>query len=205
MHAGYAPRFYKYDAGEVRGILKGKPLVATHDAWRVTFAEASTPSTYGQPVVYADDIQRVRVLGRTWCVVVPHGFVVTRRALKDSNGTVVNASVPIIVHNCMLAHGAACSLREKLCENSDPHRTLLCAQCGLFADAKCVEPGRRIGASGTCRMCGTDSDVREVVIPYAFKLLVQEFQALHILTKFRFSDEVNHDPVMEPICEFPVS
>ena len=107
LNAGYAPRFKAmHEADAVRGILwTGSPIVARHAKWCVAYADGGQ---YGEPVIRPNrDVKEVAYSGRTWCVRVPHTFIVARRAVTDVNGCVSQASVPIIMGNCMIAHGVA--------------------------------------------------------------------------------------------------
>ena len=65
LHAGYAPRFVLcYAAGTERGVNRnGRPIVAKHDNWKVSFADAAKKSTYGQPCLYGRDIRRSSATG----------------------------------------------------------------------------------------------------------------------------------------------
>ena len=59
-------------------------------------------SMYAEPVLHAQtDVKRVPYVGRTWCLTMPHGFLIARRASKDAKGTVIKASRPIITGNCI--------------------------------------------------------------------------------------------------------
>ena len=101
LHAGRAGYFtVKYIAGEHRGVSRwGKPIIANFTLWRVSYAASKQ---YTQPVLYQQrDVKEVEYTGRTWCVTVPHGLIVVRRAAVDpATATVINASKPIIVGNC---------------------------------------------------------------------------------------------------------
>lgn len=194
IHAGYAPRFVcSYKAGAIRGMSRaGIPIVARHDAWRVTFAEATKKGPYGQPVLRASNLRRVQTTTRTWCVVVPHGFVITRRALAE-NGVVTQASVPIVVHNCVIAHGAASVLTERLFYSSDPFRAPICAECGLLAQPE--TKNMYVRADARCRTCGS-RNVIDKDLPYAEKLLLQELMTLGIAPRIRLTS-----PMEIPVVE----
>jgi len=70
------------------------------DAWTVRCSRAA-PAT--APVLAADvEIVPATYSGRTWCVSVPHGFIVARRAAWDgTTGEVTWASRPVITGNCL--------------------------------------------------------------------------------------------------------
>ena len=103
--------------------------------------------------------------------------------------------------DCLVAHGISQTLRESLCDRSDPYQTTACAKCGVLC-----QPGIRgsSSASGYCRGCGTSEHCRIVRVPYAFKLMYQELEALHIVLRFRFREEASQPghATLEPVFEF---
>ena len=76
--------------------------------------------------------------------------------------------------DCMIAHGAAQFLKERLLDSSDNYFVHVCDNCGLFAtklkDKNVYE----------CKKCNNHSHVSLVLIPYASKLLFQELLAMTI-------------------------
>ena len=190
LHAGYAPRFLRaHIAGGTEGSVApvGAPHVAPDDGWKITFADAATRSANGQPIIRATDTHQIVGYGRSWCVVVPHGFIITRRALADHVGVVTQASVPVVVHNCIISHGAANVLSERLFEQSDPFVATVCGKCGLLAQAASENTLLR-NKLPYCKLCDSNDNVRSVRMPYAFKLLIQELMAMNIAPKIRFTD-----------------
>lgn len=80
--------------------------------------------------------------------------------------------------DCMIAHGGAANLRERLFTQSDPYTTYVCAECGQIA-IRNTKTGDR-----WCNQCQThDTTVVPVAMPYAFKLLKQELLALNIAAR----------------------
>ena len=77
--------------------------------------------------------------------------------------------------DCMISHGAALFLKERLVDVSDKYRIHVCKNCGLIAQSDLNSQ------KFMCRLCNaTDSDIAQVYIPYACKLLFQELLAIHI-------------------------
>lgn len=70
--------------------------------------------------------------------------------------------------DCIISHGCSAFLRERLFEVSDAYTITIC-ECGYMQ-------------SGTCRGCGKEA--KYVDVPYAFKLLVQELNAMNISLRF---------------------
>ncbi|OTB02756.1 hypothetical protein M426DRAFT_61544 [Hypoxylon sp. CI-4A] len=84
--------------------------------------------------------------------------------------------------DCMIAHGAASFLKERLFEVSDAFRVHVCEICGLMTPIAILSKG-----SFECRPCKNKTRIAQIHIPYAAKLLFQELQAMNIATRM-FTD-----------------
>ncbi|PSP99107.1 DNA-directed RNA polymerase subunit B [Halobacteriales archaeon QS_4_70_19] len=84
----------------------------------------------------------------------------------------------------LIGHGAALALKERLLDESDREQIYVCAQCGMTA-VENVEQ-RRV----YCPNCGEETDVHEVEMSYAFKLLLDEMKALGIAPRVELADAV---------------
>lgn len=97
-----------------------------------------------------------------------------------------------LLGDCIISHGASQFLLERLFEQSDAYSTVVCAACGLLAipakpkNAPVVGMAVRGYDEAYCRVCETGAHVREVKMPYACKLLVQELMACCVAFRFRF-------------------
>jgi DNA-directed RNA polymerase II subunit RPB2 len=93
---------------------------------------------------------------------------------------------------CIISHGASQFLLERLFEQSDAYSTVVCTACGFLAipakpkNAPVVGMAVRGYDEAHCRVCDTGAHVREVKMPYACKLLVQELMACCVAFRFRF-------------------
>ncbi len=111
LHAGYSPIInLMYAKGTNRGIINGKDVIATCDAWKISY---NSPGQFGEPnLKRSRDIKEVIYSGRTWCATVPpYNFVIVRRAYFDKEkGYVTKASRPIISKNCHAGVNRSASL-----------------------------------------------------------------------------------------------
>ena len=82
--------------------------------------------------------------------------------------------------DCMISHGAAFFLKERLMNVSDKYRVHVCKTCGLFAEAD-------VDAQNfNCHLCKDSAGIVQCYIPYACKLLFQELMAMHIAPRITF-------------------
>lgn len=85
--------------------------------------------------------------------------------------------------DCVIAHGVSSFLHERMMYTADAHRVFVCDDCGLFAQRKKTPNSTfREGPNDVywCPACKNSTRVSKVMIPYAFKLLLQEFMAMSI-------------------------
>ena len=82
--------------------------------------------------------------------------------------------------DCMISHGAALFLKERLMDVSDKYRVHVCENCGLFAVADVDQQTFK------CNLCRSEPAKIVQVNPYACKLLFQELMAMHITPRIIF-------------------
>ncbi len=83
-----------------------------------------------------------------------------------------------------IGHGAAMTLKERLLDESDREFIPVCGQCGMTA-VENVDQNRVY-----CPNCGEETDIHEIEMSYAFKLLLDEMKALGIAPRLELADAV---------------
>ena len=84
--------------------------------------------------------------------------------------------------DCLIGHGAAMLLRDRLLEESDKYFLYICERCGYIAyyDSK--------QRKYVCRLCEDKAEISPVVVSYAFKLLLQEMMSLCIAPRLKLRE-----------------
>lgn len=114
FHAGYSSHFViQHNIGDNCGTSStGSAIIARHISWKVSFTDTSRGS---EPVLNTHrDIKEVEYEGPTWCVTMPNGFIITRRAQRNNDGIVMKASRPIITGQCIPSRMTIAQLMETL-------------------------------------------------------------------------------------------
>ncbi|MFX0169139.1 MAG: DNA-directed RNA polymerase subunit B [Candidatus Hodarchaeota archaeon] len=85
--------------------------------------------------------------------------------------------------DCLIGHGAALLLRERLLEESDKYTAMVCEECGMLAEYDRTRDRYR------CRVCSPKTTtISKVEMSYAFKLVLQELISLGIWPRLKLSD-----------------
>lgn len=91
--------------------------------------------------------------------------------------------------DCLVGHGAALLLKERLVESSDKTTIWVCEKCGFMGwyDARKNIP--------VCPVCGEKGKLHPVEVSYAFKLLLQELTGLGLSVRLILEDKVPREEV----------
>ncbi|NWF86280.1 DNA-directed RNA polymerase subunit B [Candidatus Bathyarchaeota archaeon] len=85
--------------------------------------------------------------------------------------------------DCLIGHGAAMLLRDRLLEESDKYTLYVCENCGHIAYYDMKQ------RKYVCRICEDKAKISPVIISYAFKLLLQELMSLCISPKLKLKEK----------------
>ena len=80
--------------------------------------------------------------------------------------------------DCFIAHGTSNFLAERMLHVSDNYRVFICKKCGMHAN---VNTDKSIYS---CKYCKNNTDIAQVRMPYAFKLLNQELYTMNIMMRY---------------------
>ncbi|SOS76332.1 DNA-directed RNA polymerase II subunit RPB2, putative [Plasmodium sp. gorilla clade G1] len=84
--------------------------------------------------------------------------------------------------DCMISHGSAKMLKERLFEESDAYRVHVCDNCGLCCIADINKNAYE------CTVCNSKTNISQIYLPYACKLLFQELMTMAIYPKLVLED-----------------
>jgi DNA-directed RNA polymerase subunit B len=84
--------------------------------------------------------------------------------------------------DCLIGHGAAMLLRDRLLEESDKYLLYICENCGYIAYYDLKQ------RKYVCRICEDQAQISPVFVSYAFKLLLQELMSLCVTPKLKLKE-----------------
>ena len=104
---------------------------------------------------------------------------ITQLVRQPTDGRSRNGGLRIgeMERDCIIGHGAIAFLRERLLWKSDAFQMLVCSACGHMC-----------ATSDVCIVCKKSDCLRQITIPYATKLLLQEITAIGIQPKLHIVD-----------------
>jgi DNA-directed RNA polymerase subunit B len=85
--------------------------------------------------------------------------------------------------DCLIGHGAAMLLRDRLLEESDKYTLYICETCGHIAYYDMKQ------RKYVCKLCEDKAKISPVIVSYAFKLLLQELMSLCVSPKLKLKEK----------------
>lgn len=95
--------------------------------------------------------------------------------------------------DAITAHGLSRFLKEKLMDNSDAYATYVCDSCGMFAQRSKRRENKPYPTASDvhyCAYCNNYTDISKIMIPYAFKLLLQELTSMCVAPRIRTKKDI---------------
>ena len=90
--------------------------------------------------------------------------------------------------DALIGHGISQFMHEKMMYNSDAYATYICDICGLFAQRAQRRENKKEPSNMDvfeCPYCNNKNYISKIMIPYAFKLLMQELMAMNIAPRIK--------------------
>lgn len=109
------------------------------------------------------------------------GIVATTRQPVEGKNRGGGAKIGEMERDCLIAHGAARYLKEKLLDNSDAYECYVCDKCGMLAERMKKKDNTYYITDHDkfiCRNCNNKTEISKVRIPYAYKLFIQYLQTI---------------------------
>ena len=88
----------------------------------------------------------------------------------------------------ILAHGVSFFIKEKLMDTSDAFCIQVCNKCGLFAQRMIKKDTTYYPSDNDiyfCKACNNKTDIGKTIVPYAFKLMLQELLSMNVCPRLR--------------------
>lgn len=175
---GDATPFVEVDAGEIGAGLEkfgmdryGNELVVSGLTGEIMNVELFIGPTY---------YQRLKHMTTDKCHSRSANGPVTALVRQPAEGRARDGGLRLgeMELGCELAHGAMHFLKERIYDCSDGFRIFSCKLCGRPCN---VNPDKDIHE---CKPCGNSTAFQELRVPYAFKLLGQECEAMGVSMRF---------------------
>ena len=171
--------------------------------WKITIIKKQN-NAYANAASYRKEKRHhesvYRYTGAVYCISVSSEVFMVRRNGKSvwtgnsrgSNGPIVMLTrqpsegrarsgglrLGEMERDCFIAHGTSNFLAERMLHVSDNYRVFICKKCGMHAN---VNTDKGIYS---CKYCKNNTDIAQVRMPYAFKLLNQELYTMNIMMRY---------------------
>jgi DNA-directed RNA polymerase beta subunit len=204
LHAGWsAMKSCHIKAGSNQVKIRGRDVCNNYDIWRISVITSKNEPSVNHGHHKKQNIQEEELYdyqGSVYCLSVStEVFMVRRNGKPVWTGNSRGSNGPIVMltrqpsegrarsgglrlgemeRDCFLSHGTANFLAERMLHVSDNYRVFVCRKCGLHAN---VNTDKNIY---NCKYCKNTTDIAQVRMPYAFKLLNQELYTMNIMMRY---------------------
>jgi hypothetical protein len=204
LHAGWsAMKSCHIKAGSNEVKITGRDVCNNYDIWRISVITSKNEPSVNHGHHKKQSIQEEEMYyyeGPVYCLSVStEVFMVRRNGKPVWTGNSRGSNGPIVMltrqpsegrarsgglrlgemeRDCFLSHGTANFLAERMLHVSDNYRVFVCKKCGLHAN---VNTDKNIY---NCKYCKNNTDIAQVRMPYAFKLLNQELYTMNIMMRY---------------------
>jgi DNA-directed RNA polymerase beta subunit len=213
LHAGWACIISKHIEAGNTVVIEGRNVTSNYDILRASVIKTKLNPSVNHGHVTNQNIQEEQYIinekCRVYCISVPSEIFYVRRngkAVWTGNSrargprTMLTRQPPEgrtrdgglrlgeMERDAIIAHGISKFLHEKMMFNSDAYATYVCDICGLFAQ-RAIRKENMKDPSPTdtyyCPNCNNFNKISKVMIPYAFKLLVQTLIGMNIAPRIK--------------------
>jgi len=204
LHAGWSgTKSCHIESGKNLVKINNRDVCNYNDIWRIAVIKTKNEPSVNHGHHKKQNIQEEELYdyeGAVYCLSVSTEIFMVRRNGKSvwtgnsrgSNGPIVMLTrqpsegrarsgglrLGEMERDCFLSHGTANFLAERMLHVSDNYRVFICKKCGLHAN---VNTDKNIY---NCKYCKNTTDIAQVRMPYAFKLLNQELYTMNIMMRY---------------------
>ena len=204
LHAGWSGnKSCHIKAGANTVQIRGKDVTNNYDIWRISVIKTKNEPCVNHGHVKTQEIQEEEIYdykGAVYCLSVSSEIFMVRRNGKPvwtgnsrgSNGPIVmltrqasegrarNGGLRLgeMERDAILGHALPGFLKEKMLDTADNYRIFICKKCGMSAT---VNTEKNIYKCNNCKNC---TDIAQIRIPYAFKLLTQELYTMNVMMRY---------------------
>jgi hypothetical protein len=204
LHAGWSgTKSLHNKGGEQKVQIRGRDVCNNYDIWRISVIKTKNEPEVNHGHHKNQSTQEEELYdyeGPVYCLSVSSEVFMVRRNGKcvwtgnsrGSNGPIVMLTrqpsegrarsgglrLGEMERDCFISHGTANFLAERMLHVSDNYRVFVCKKCGLHAN---VNTDKNIYC---CKYCRNNTDIAQVRMPYAFKLLNQELYTMNIMMRY---------------------
>ncbi len=212
LHIGWsATKTLHHDVGNKTTYL-GRDIIARHKLWRLGINKSKNMPTVNHGHVGTQDAQTEVVTHQkcpVFCLEVPSGVFYVRRDGKSvwTGNSRSRGPRTMLTHQPLegrsregglrfgemerdscISYGISLFLKERLVYTSDAYSTNICEICGLFAHRILKKESKPYASKNDiygCPGCNNKTKIARVVMPYAFKLMIQELASMNICARIR--------------------